>query len=103
MAHECSYCGDSFKNQQGRAAHERFCDDNPDNQEDSGEDNTKDSSKITETIKEPDSEFYALKGGKLEIEDLDEPESVCPECGSSVKPGINCQSCGEELNWYAGA
>lgn len=103
MAHECEYCGESQKNQQGRAAHERFCDENPNNQETSEGASQKEATKIQEKSIEIDSEFYVGEVGQLEVIDKKEPESTCSECGAPVKPGTNCKDCGAELDWYLAA
>lgn len=100
MAHECEYCGESQKNQQGRAAHERFCDENPTNKESSDENNTSKSENAKNVKIEIDSEFYAGKAGQLDVEDRNQPESECSECSNPVKPGTNCKACGAELDWY---
>lgn len=101
--HECDYCGESQKSPQGRAAHMRFCNENPENKKKSKEENASNTNQTSETFEDIDSRTFKGELGDLEVKDFDQPRSICPNCSARVKPGTNCQECGHELDWYAEA
>lgn len=100
--YECEYCDETFTSPGEKAAHHRWeheISHNDDENTDESENETKNYENLKERLKDIDSEFLSDKIHTMEVEAEDKGHYVCGECGEGVRPGQNCQSCGEELDW----
>lgn len=97
---ECDYCGEDFDNVGARLAHQKHkCPERP-KKEQKNDSNSQNG--VNDTGTEFNGEEYPFYAGEVEeltVIDLDEPKALCSNCGEAVRPGTNCEACGEELEW----